>query len=51
MIYICLTRYSGYLIKNNEMGWECSMYEGKERCIQGFGRETRRKETTCKAQL
>jgi hypothetical protein len=24
----------------NEMGWNCSMYEGEERCIQGFGRET-----------
>ena len=27
-------------IKKNEMGGEYSMYEGEERCIQGFGRET-----------
>jgi hypothetical protein len=24
----------------NEMGRACSMYEGKERCMQDFGRET-----------
>jgi hypothetical protein len=34
-------------IKTNEMGEGiCSMYGGEERCIQGFGGETRGKETT-----
>jgi len=27
-------------IKKNEMGGACGKYEGQERCIQGFGRET-----------
>jgi hypothetical protein len=31
--------YSGNQIENNEMGWACSTYGGKERCIQDFGRE------------
>ena len=26
--------------EKNEMGESCSMYGGKERCIQGFGGET-----------
>ena len=28
------------------MGWTCSAYGGEERLIQGFGGETRGKETT-----
>jgi len=28
------------LIENNEMGRACSMYGGKEKCIQGFDRKT-----------
>jgi len=27
-------------IKKNEMSGACGKYEGQERCIQGFGRET-----------
>jgi hypothetical protein len=27
----------GDKIEKNEMGDACSMYEGEERCIQGFG--------------
>jgi len=27
----------GAQAKKNEMGGPCSMYEGVERCIQGFG--------------
>jgi hypothetical protein len=23
----------------NEMGWECGMYGGQDRCTQGFGRD------------
>jgi len=32
--------FSGYKIKKNEMGGACSLYEGEESCIQGFGGET-----------
>jgi len=35
------------LIKVNEKGGACSTYVGGERFIQGFGGETRGKETTC----
>jgi hypothetical protein len=31
-------------------GEACSKYEGEERCVQGFGGETRGKEITCKTQ-
>ena len=31
--------YSGDQIKNNEMGWACGAYEGKERVLQGFSVE------------
>ena len=37
-------------IEKNDMGGACSTYGGEERCIQGFGGETRGKETTWKAQ-
>ena len=30
------------------MGWLCSMYGGKEKCIQGFGGASCREETTVK---
>jgi len=33
------------------MGGLCSMYEGNERCKQGLGGETSRKETTWKMQV
>jgi len=33
-------------IKKNEMGGACSVYEGGERCVQGFGGENWGKETT-----
>jgi len=32
--------HSSDQIKNNEMGGECGMYGGKERCIEHFGNET-----------
>ena len=34
--------------KKNEIGRACSTYGGQERCVQGFGGETCRKETTWK---
>ena len=37
-------------IKKNVMGGACSTYGGGERCIQGFGEETRGKETTGETQ-
>ena len=36
--------------KQNEMGGAYSAYVGEERRIEGFGRETWRKETTGEAQ-
>ena len=35
----------------NEMSGARSTYGGEERCIQGFGEETWRKETTWKTQV
>jgi hypothetical protein len=32
--------FGGNQIEKNEMGGECILYRGKERCIQDFGRET-----------
>ena len=37
---------AGDKIKENEMGGAYSAYGGGERCVQGFGGETRGKETT-----
>jgi len=34
--------------QENYVGGGCSTYGGDERCMQGFGRETWRKETTWK---
>ena len=42
--------YAGDQIEKNEMGGACSTYGGEERCIQGFGGKTQRKETTWKTQ-
>jgi len=42
--------YSGDQIKKNEMGGACCKHEGKERCIQNSGEETRGKETTRKTE-
>jgi hypothetical protein len=36
------------VINENEMGGECCTAGGHERCMQGFGRETRGKVTTWK---
>jgi hypothetical protein len=33
-------------IEKNEVGWACGAYGRERRRIQGFGGETRRKETT-----
>ena len=32
------------------MGEACGLYGGVKRCMEGFGGETWRKETTCKAE-
>jgi len=32
--------FSGDEIKKNEMGGTCTIYEGEERCIQGFVGDT-----------
>jgi len=46
-----LTKYYwGEEINNNLLGGACSMYGRQERCVQGFGGETSRKETTWKTQ-
>jgi hypothetical protein len=42
--------YSDDQIEKNEMGGACSTYRGEKRCIQGFGGETWRKETTWEIQ-
>ena len=40
-----LTQYcSGDQIEKDEMGGECSTYGGEQKCVQGFGVETFRKE-------
>ena len=40
-ISVLLTQYcAGDKIEKNEMGGPCRMYEGRERCAQGFGGET-----------
>jgi len=49
MIYN-LTKYLDDQIKKNEMDGACSTYGGEERCIQGFGGKTWRKETTWETQ-
>jgi hypothetical protein len=49
--FVPLTQYySGDKIEKNEMGGACSMYGGEEKCIPGFGGETRGKETTWETQ-
>ena len=38
---VLLTQYcAGDKIEKNEMGGTCGTYGGRERCAQGFGRET-----------
>jgi len=44
--HLLLTKYYSGDQTKNEMGKGCSMYGGEEKCIQGFGGETRDKETT-----
>ena len=49
---VVLTKYYyGEQTKKNVMGGASSTYGGEERCTQGFGAETRGKETTWKAQV
>jgi hypothetical protein len=40
-LMICTARqiFSGDQIEKHEMGGACSPYEGKKRCIKGFGGE------------
>jgi hypothetical protein len=46
---VLLTKYHlGDKIKHIGIGRACDMYRGEERCIQGFGGETREKEITWK---
>ena len=42
--------WSGDQIDKNELGGIRSTYGGEERCVQGFGGEIWRKETTLKTQ-
>jgi hypothetical protein len=42
--------YLGDQIKKNDVGGACSMYRGRERCIQDFSGETWGTETTWKTQ-
>ena len=42
--------FSGDEIENIEMGGACSTYGWKEMCMQGFGGETWRKDTTWETQ-
>ena len=42
--------YSVDQIEKNEMGGACSTYGGEVRCVQDFGGEIYRKETTWKTQ-
>jgi hypothetical protein len=41
----------GWSITKDKMGGACDTYAGEERCIHGFGRETRGKEFNYKTQL
>jgi len=48
---VLLNQYcSGDQIEKNKMGGAHSMYGGEEKHIQGFGEETRAKETARKTQ-
>jgi hypothetical protein len=38
-------------MKENEVGGECGTHGGGEKIVQGFGRKTRRKETTLKSKV
>ena len=40
----------GYQIQEHGMGEACGIKDGEEKCIQGFGGGTQRKETTWKIQ-
>jgi hypothetical protein len=42
------TQYCCDEIKENEMGAACTTYGEEERCIQGFGGKTWKKQTTLK---
>jgi hypothetical protein len=46
----CSSNIVRVIIEKNEMGGACSAYGGEERRIQGFGGETRGKETTWETQ-
>jgi hypothetical protein len=51
LVMLLLTKYnSGGQIKKNEKCEECSMYGERAMSKQGFGGETRQKETTWKTQ-
>jgi hypothetical protein len=43
-----MTYYSGDKIKKDEKSITCNMHSGEEKYTEGFGRETPRKEITCK---
>ena len=51
MRIVLLTQsFASNKIKENEMGGGCGLYGGGERRVQGFGGETRGKETTGETQ-
>jgi hypothetical protein len=39
-----LNKYLYVQIKKNEMGRECGMFIGEEKCTEGFGRKTWKKQ-------
>jgi hypothetical protein len=41
--------FAGDKIEKNDMGGTCGIFGGRERCAQGFGGETRGKETTAES--
>ena len=51
IIALFTKHYSGDQIEKNEIGGACSAYGGEERYLQGYGGETRGKETNRKIQV
>jgi hypothetical protein len=50
LLWLFTKYYSGNQIEKNEMGGACSMYGGKESCIQDFGGDTSGKATAWETQ-
>jgi hypothetical protein len=51
LLLLFVTQYrAGDKIEKIEMGWACSTYGGRERCVQGSGGETWGKESAGETQ-